>query len=61
MMVSTQNSQPTHTEDETDLLLSSLKAKGCKTPLKQGLHITPADQGSGRTDISTHHDQIFAE
>lgn len=45
-MISNPNNSPTPTEDETDLLLSFLKAKGCQTLLKKGLHITPAEKRS---------------
>lgn len=58
-MIITQNSDPIPTSNETEQLLSLLKAKGCKFPLKQGLTLTPADKGSDRTNLSINHDQIF--
>jgi hypothetical protein len=60
-MISTQDSQKSDARSATDILLSFLKARGCTTKLKQGLQITPAAQGSGRTDVSINHDQIISE
>lgn len=55
-MVSIPDSKTSNTEQETDQLLVFLKAKGCNKELKTGLHITPAEKGSGKTDISINHD-----
>ncbi len=60
-MVSIPENKTLQTEQETDELLAFLKEKGCKTELKIGLNITPAEKGSGKTDISINHDQYFAE
>ncbi|MDJ0662112.1 MAG: hypothetical protein QNJ42_21890 [Crocosphaera sp.] len=60
-MVSTPDNKTLQTEQETDELLAFLKEKGCNTELKTGLHLTPAEKGSGKTDISINHDQFFAE
>ena len=60
-MVSIPEDKTLQTEQETDELLALLKEKGCDTELKTGLHLTPAEKGSGQTDISINHDQFFAE
>lgn len=60
-MVSTQDSLISEADSATDTLEEFLKVRGCRTKLKQGLEITPASQGSGRTDISISHDRVIAE
>lgn len=60
-MVSIPDKKTVNTEEETDKLLAFLKEKGCHTELKTGLHLTPAEKGSGKADISINHDQFFAE
>ena len=60
-MVSTPDNKTMQTEQETDELLAFLKEKGCNTELKTGFNLTPAEKGSGKTDISINHDQFFAE
>lgn len=60
-MVSIPDNKTVQTEQETDELVAFLKEKGCNTELKTGLHLTPAEKGSGKTDISINHDQFFAE
>jgi hypothetical protein len=61
MMVSTQSNLKTTIDSSDDTLLSFLKERGYNTQLKQGLQITPATQGSGKTDISINHDQIISQ
>ena len=60
-MVSTQNQQKSSLDNKEDRLSLFLKSRGFTSQLKQGLHITSAQQGSGRTDISINHDQIISE
>ncbi len=60
-MVSIPDKKTLQTEQETNELLVFLKEKGCNTELKTGLHLTPAEKGSGKADISINHDQFFAE
>ncbi|MEA5534607.1 hypothetical protein [Crocosphaera sp. XPORK-15E] len=57
-MVSIPDSKTSNTEEQTDQILVFLKAKGCNKELKTGLHITPAEKASGKTDISINHDQL---
>ncbi len=60
-MTNTTENKTLQTEQETDEILVFLKEKGCNTELKTGLHLTPTEKGSGKTDISINHDKFFAE
>ena len=60
-MVSTQNKLKSSSNSQEDILSLFLKDRGISTQLKQGLHITPAQQGSGRSDISINHDRVISE